>query len=135
MVYITCTLPGNTCIQIHKGISFHQEDSPHLSHQVTLTAFELLFFFKLSIICYVNISSDWPVLPIYKIHPLISGKHSICSPKDRLSVTHVVSVVYEHTLLHAVIVDAGSRYEVNYTSGVSHLLNRLAFQVRLLDNN
>lgn len=28
-----------------------------------------------------------------------------------------------------VFVDAGSRYEVNYTSGVSHLLQKLAFQV------
>ena len=26
--------------------------------------------------------------------------------------------------------DAGSRYEVSYTSGVSHFLHKLAFQVR-----
>lgn len=29
----------------------------------------------------------------------------------------------------AVLVDAGSRYEVHYTSGLSHFLQRLAFQV------
>ncbi len=28
-----------------------------------------------------------------------------------------------------VVVDAGSRYEVRYTSGISHFLQRLAFQV------
>ena len=29
------------------------------------------------------------------------------------------------------LTDAGSRFEVNYTSGVSHFLQKLAFQVRL----
>lgn len=31
-----------------------------------------------------------------------------------------------------VLVDAGSRYEVEYTSGISHFLQRLAFQVNSL---
>ncbi len=31
--------------------------------------------------------------------------------------------------LFAVLVDAGSRYEVSYMSGIMHMLNRLAFQV------
>ena len=29
-----------------------------------------------------------------------------------------------------VLVDAGSRYEVDYTSGISHFIHRLAFQVK-----
>ena len=31
--------------------------------------------------------------------------------------------------LFTVLVDAGSRYEVDYTSGISHFIHRLAFQV------
>ena len=31
----------------------------------------------------------------------------------------------------AVFVDAGSRYEVNHTSGVTHFLHKLAFQVSI----
>ena len=32
-------------------------------------------------------------------------------------------------IVFAVVIDAGSRYEVDYPSGLSHLLEKLAFQV------
>lgn len=35
-------------------------------------------------------------------------------------------------ILYAVFVDVGSRYEVKYTSGISHFLSKLAFQVTFL---
>ena len=34
-----------------------------------------------------------------------------------------------HVFFFAVLVDAGCRYEVEYTSGISHFLHKLAFQV------
>jgi len=33
-------------------------------------------------------------------------------------------------ILHSVLIDSGSRYEVLYPSGISHFLEKLAFQVR-----
>ena len=32
-------------------------------------------------------------------------------------------------IVFAVVIDAGSRYEIDYPSGLSHLLEKLAFQV------
>ena len=34
---------------------------------------------------------------------------------------------------HAAFVDAGSRYEVSYNSGVTHFLHKLAFQVIVVE--
>ena len=39
------------------------------------------------------------------------------------------ALIRPHLYRPAVLVDAGSRYEVDYTSGVSHFIHRLAFQV------
>ena len=36
----------------------------------------------------------------------------------------------EFFIVFVVVIDAGSRYEVDYPSGLSHLLEKLAFQVR-----
>ena len=35
----------------------------------------------------------------------------------------------------AVLVDAGSRYEVNYTGGLTHFLQKMAFQVIFFSGN
>ena len=52
------------------------------------------------------------------LHPPLSVSAVSC---------HVISLG-----VSAVLVDAGSRYEVDYVSGVSHFLQKLAFQVRAL---
>ena len=36
----------------------------------------------------------------------------------------------QYFIVFVVVIDAGSRYEVDYPSGLSHLLEKLAFQVR-----
>jgi len=33
------------------------------------------------------------------------------------------------TIMYAVLIDSGSRYEVLYPSGISHFLEKLAFKV------
>ena len=45
----------------------------------------------------------------------------------------IISLVYNRTnhcfCILAVVIDSGSRYEVNFPSGISHFLEKLAFSV------
>ena len=49
--------------------------------------------------------------------------------------TNLIKIITVHlswfiSFLFSVVIDAGSRYEVDYPAGLSHLLEKLAFQVK-----
>ena len=50
-------------------------------------------------------------------------------------ITNLIEIIMVHlswfiSFLFSVVIDAGSRYEVDYPAGLSHLLEKLAFQVK-----
>ena len=50
-------------------------------------------------------------------------------------ITNLIKIITVHlswfiSFLFSVVIDAGSRYEVDYPAGLSHLLEKLAFQVK-----
>jgi processing peptidase subunit alpha len=57
----------------------------------------------------------------------VGGKHDLCSKLLYKVIT--VITLYLISRFFTVVIDSGSRYEVAYPSGISHFLEKLAFNV------